>query len=70
MSVRDPEQTFESSQGKYLLLPVSFKIGPIQKSNVSGSFVTWMMVAQMNQFPQEANPAAIAMHKEDLWKML
>jgi len=29
----------------------------------------WMMVAQMNQFPPEANPAAIAMHKEDLWKI-
>jgi len=49
-----------------LLLPVCFKIGPILMSTVSRSFVTWMMVAQINQFPQEVNPAV---KHNDWWKM-
>lgn len=60
MSVRVLEQRKGKQSGtKYLLLSVSLKTGPILMSKVSGSFVTWMMVAQMNQFPQEVNPATI-----------
>ncbi len=64
MSARDPEQ-FESSRESIS----SFQFPSKLDQSRSRRSVDDGGVAQMNQFSPEANPAAIAMHKEELWKI-
>ncbi len=62
MSARDPEQ-FESSRES-----ISFFLFP-SKLDQSRSLRSVDDGGTNESIPSEANPAAIAMHKEDLWKI-